>query len=254
MSPRLTATTAFFVIFAATSAFAIHLGRGKHKPKTAQVTVSAGEAGCAVDVDGTPAGQTSAGGTLVVTDVDASAHYVHLDCPQQPERTFFISPQPGEDVTVHPDSPGSQGRISPLAVAENRTEIRGLLSQAVNLRGDGHFPEAIQTLRKAVTLDPDNPNLHHELGTTFLMVGDWDSARIELLETLRHDPNDADAHNALGFAYEKLDEIRPAVDQYRIATHLDPGDDSYKRNYLEALALVPASPSHKKKKKKLPFP
>jgi Flp pilus assembly protein TadD len=201
-----------------------------------------------VDVDGTPAGKTNPQGNLVLTDVEASDHYVHIDCPGKPERTVFATLEAGQQFDMSADSSASGTGASALQLAENRLEVRQLLVQAVNVRGDGRFPEAIGDLRRAVSLDPENPNLHHELATTFLMVGDWESARVELLETLRHDPNDADAHNALGFAYEKLGEIRPALDQYRIATHLDPGDDSYQRHYLEALALLPAEHAHKKRR------
>ncbi|HTV57028.1 MAG TPA: tetratricopeptide repeat protein [Terriglobia bacterium] len=219
----------------------------KHASPSAQVTISAREPGCSADLDGTLAGKTNAQGNLALTDVAASEHYVHIDCPGKPERTVFVTLQAGQQLDIRPES-SSHGGPSALELAENRLEVRQLLVQAVDLRGDGRFPQTVTDLRRAVNLDPENPNLHHELATTFLMVGDWDDARIELLETLRHDPDDADAHNALGFAYEKLGDIRPALDQYRIATHLDPGDDSYQRHYLEALALLPAGHTHKKKR------
>jgi tetratricopeptide (TPR) repeat protein len=219
----------------------------KHASASAQVRISSPEPGCGIDLDGTSAGKTNAQGNLVLTDVAASAHYVHIDCPRKPERTVFVTLQAGQQLDIRSE-PSSHKGPSALELAENRLEVRRLLVEAVDQRGDGHFPRAVTDLRRAVSLDPENPNLHHELATTFLMVGDWDEARIELLETLRHDSNDADAHNALGFAYEKLGDIRPALEQYRIATHLDPSDDSYQRHYLEALALLPAGHTHKKKR------
>jgi tetratricopeptide (TPR) repeat protein len=239
---------AVVVPFIAASLGAMSILHRKHASPSAQVTISAGQPGCSVDLDGTPAGKTNPQGNLVLTDVEPSEHYVHIDCPGKPERAIFVTLQAGQQLGIRSGPSGSHSGPSALELAENRLEVRQLLVQAVDLRGDGHFPEAVTDLRKAVNLDPENPNLHHELGTTFLMIGSWDQARIELLETLRHDSNDADAHNALGFAYEKLGEIRPALEQYRIATHLDPSDDSYQRHYLEALALLPAGRSRKKKK------
>jgi tetratricopeptide (TPR) repeat protein len=218
----------------------------KHASRSGQITVTTGKPDCTVDLDGTPAGSTNAQGTLVLTDVDPPDHYVHIDCPGIPERTLFVALQPGQQLGI--DSAAPAGTRSALEAAEDRLEVRQLLVQAVNLRGDGRFPEAVDVLRRAIRLDPENPNLHHELGTTFLMVGDWDRARVEFLETLRHDPNDADAHNALGLAYERLGEIRPALDQYRIATHLDPSDGSYERHYIQTLALLPPDRPHKKGK------
>jgi tetratricopeptide (TPR) repeat protein len=241
-------TIPVILTFTAASLSAMSILHRKHASTSAQIRVTTGEPGCRVDVDGTSGGTTNAEGSLALTDVAALDHYIHIDCPNKPERTVFVSPRAGQQLTISTQSSGSPGGRSALEHAADRLDVRQLLVEAVNLRGDGRFPEAVRDLRKAVALDPENPNLHHELGTTFLMVGDWDDARVELLETLRHDPNDADAHNALGFAYEKLGEIRPALDQYRIATHLDPTDDSYQRHYLQALAMLPAGRSHKKKK------
>lgn len=235
-------------VLAAASLAAMSILHRKHHSTSAQITVETGRSGCKVDLDGAAAGTTNTQGKLVLADVSAADHYLHVDCPQKPERTIFVSPQAGQQLDIDPASAGSLGGRSPLELAADRSEVRQLLVQAVDLRGDGHFPEAVRDLRRAASLDPENPNLHHELGTTFLMTGNWNDAGAELLETLRHDPNDADAHNALGFAYEKMGEIRLALDQYRIATHLDPSDDSYQRHYLEALAMLPPDRSHKKKK------
>jgi tetratricopeptide (TPR) repeat protein len=237
-----------FILSAAATLSSMSILHRKHAPPSAEIAINAGRPGCGVDVDGVSAGKTNPQGNLAVTDVAAADHYLHIDCPGQPEKTIFVSLQGGQQLNLSPDAPGAAGGRSPLELAADRSEVRQLLAEAVNLRGDGRFPEAVRDLRRAITLDPENPNLHHELGTTFLMTGNWDDARVELAETLRHDPDDADAHNALGFAYEKLDQIKPALDQYRIATRLDPGDDSYQRHYLEALALLPSDHSRKKKK------
>ena len=245
--PRRLTLTVALILASAASLRPMSILHRKHRATSAEIALAAGQPGCSVDLDGTPAGNTSAQGNLALTDVEASDHYLHINCPGKRERTLFVSPQAGQQLNITPDASGSRGG-SALEAAEYRLEVRQILAQAVNLRADGRFPETVRDLRRAVSLDPENPNVHHELGTTFLMTGNWDDARVELLETLRHDPNDADAHNALGFAYEKLGEIKPALDQYRIATRLDPSDDSYQRHYLEALAMLPASGSHKKKR------
>ena len=139
---------------------------------------------------------------------------------------------------------------SPLALAGRSLEVRSLFREAADFRSNGQFPEAISTLRRAIKVDPENPNLHHELGMTFLMIRDWERARVELLEAIRHDPNSADLHNGLGYALEKLGEISPALDQFRMATRLDSTDTSYRDQYFEALGLLAAQQSQNKKKHK----
>lgn len=217
------------------------------------MTVHAGQPGCRVDLDGAAQGKTDAEGGLILTGVDPSDHYVHVDCPNQPEVTRFVSPSAGQSVDVQLPARKSSGEGigAPLpAGAENNMQLRKLIGEAMDLRSGGQFPQAVQKLRQAVQIDPENPDLHRELGITFLMVREWGSARIELLEAIHHDPGNADAHNGLGYALEKLGEIRPALDQFRIATHLDPKDDSYQQHYLEALGLLSAQEYEKKHKKK----
>jgi Flp pilus assembly protein TadD len=89
--------------------------------------------------------------------------------------------------------------------------------------------------------------LHRELGITFLLAKDWKRARVEMLEALKHDPDDADAHNGLGYALEKLGELEPALREYRTATHLEPDDPSYRQHYIEALAKLSAQKAEKKR-------
>ncbi len=224
----------------------------KRGPRFAKVEIHSGKPGCAVDVDGTPNDQTNTRGDLSLTDVTPSDHYVHVDCPGRPAQTYFISPQPGSDMELKAQTSGSSSGAdnSSLALAERNMEVRRLFREAADFRSNGQFPEAINTLRRAIEIDPENPNLHHELGMTFLMVRDWQRARVELIEAIRHDPNSADLHNGLGYALEKTGEIRPALDQFRLATRLDPTDASYRDQYFEALGLLTAQQSQNKKKHK----
>ena len=128
-------------------------------------------------------------------------------------------------------------------------ELRRLLAGAVDARSDGQFPEAIRTLRHAIQLDPGNPGLHHELGMTYLMIRDWDNAAVELREAIRHNPSSADAHSGLGYALEKQGDLADALKEYRVATHLDPNDQSYEDHYVEVLGLMTSEQTGKKQKK-----
>lgn len=241
-----------FLAVAAAASCLLAMPLRKRGPHFAKVEIHSGKPGCAVDVDGTTDGQTNTRGVLSLTDVTPSDHYIHVDCPGELVQTFFISPQPGADLKLkgQTSSPSGGGENSSLALAERNMEVRRLFREAENFRSNGQFPEAISTLRRAIEIDPENPNLHHELGMTFLMIRDWQRARVELIEAIRHDPNSADLHNGLGYALEKIGEIRPALDQFRLATKLDPTDASYRDQYFEALGLLTAQQAQNKKKHK----
>lgn len=206
--------------------------------------VEAGRQGCSVDLDSAKARDTNLQGELVLAEVDPGDHYVHLNCPGQAEQVFFISPKPGEQLTLKPEI--ARNPPSPLEVAESRLELQKLVQKAIQSRAAGQFTEAIDHLRHASLLDAQNSDLHRELGITFLMMRDWKRARVEYQEATRLDPAEADAHNGLGYALEKLGEAERARDEFRMATRLDPGDPTYREHYLEAQAGVAAEKAKKK--------
>ena len=204
----------------------------------ASVVLQTGAADCRVDFDSKAIGVTGPSGKITITDVDPGDHYLHVRCPGKSEATYFVSPQARAEIHLGPlpDAPGPPGGGDPSAVAENQTELRRLVQQAVQLRSQARLDEAVAALRQAMKLDPENADLHRELGITFLLAKEWKRARVEMLEALHHDPSNADAHNGLGYALEKMGNIDAAVREYRSATNLEPDDPTYRTHYLDALA------------------
>ena len=212
----------------------------ERKAQTAKVAIQAGQAGCRVDLDADAAGSTDAAGNLIIADVDPGDHYLHIRCPGKPEAAYFISPKVNEEARIGPiqDAPAAPERSDPIVLAEDKIQLRRLVQQAVQLRAQARLDEAVAALREAMKLDPENSDLHRELGITFLMAKEWKRARVEMIEAIRHDQNDADAHNGLGYALEKLGDIDGAVKEYRTATNLEPDDPSYRTHYYDALVKI----------------
>jgi len=220
--------------------------RGQVSP---QVTVRARGPGCSVDLDDQRVGKTDEHGVLVVPDVEPGEHYLHLRCPNEDEKAFFISPRSGENVTLDGTKAeeASNYQANPaLSVAEAKIQLSSLVQQAVQLRARGKVDEAVEGLRAALKLDAENADLHRELGITFLLGKDWKRARVEMLEAIRHDPTDADAHNGLGYALEKMGDLNEAVKQYRMATQLDPQDPTYRTHYFDILSKLAQEKAKKK--------
>lgn len=218
--------------------------------KFAQVGVYAGKEGCTVELDSVLTGKTDATGSLVLHEVEPTDHYLHVRCPNRPERAQFFSARAGESLAIRLEAGGTAAAPltgAPLEAAEAKIQLRRLIQEAVQMRAKGRPEEAVQRLREASKLDPENSDLHRELGITFLLGKDWKRARVEMLEAVRHKPDDADAHNGLGYALEKLGEIEAAVKEYRIATRLEPDDTSYRQHYLEALGKLAVHQAEKKK-------
>jgi len=173
----------------------------------------------------------------VVQDVEPGDHYLHVRCDGDREETaYFITARLGQNVAIeYPPLATADSKLDPT---EATLKLRQLAKEAIQLRNQGELGEAVKELREATKLDPENSDLHRELGITFLLNKDWKRARIEMLEAIRHDPTDADAHNGLGYALEKLGELEPALKEYRAATHLEPDDPSYRQHYIDALAKL----------------
>ncbi len=218
--------------------------------KTAEVIIHTAQEGCVVELDSVPTGKTDGLGNVTLSQVEPGAHYVHIQCPSQDESGHFVSPVAGAKTEINTTKsetvPPAADANASLQVADARIRLRRLVQQAVQARARGRFDEAIPLLRQAIDLDPDNADLHCELGITFLLGKDWKTARVEMLEALHHDPNNADAHNGLGYALEKLGDLDAALKEYRLATRLDPDDPTYRTHYFDALSRLAQQKATKK--------
>lgn len=218
---------------------AVALGR-EREPQTAKVAIQAGRTNCQVDLDADTVGSTDATGNLIISNVEPGDHYIHVRCAGMPEAAFFISPKATGRTQIGPIPDTPVAVSDPIILAENKTQLRRLVQQAVQLRQQARLDEAVSALREAMKLDPENSDLHRELGITFLLAKEWKRARVEMIEAIRHDQTDADAHNGLGYALEKLGDIDGALKEYRVATNLEPDDPSYRTHYLDALVKIQA--------------
>lgn len=226
------------------------LARSREEPpKLSSVVVHAAGSGCKVDIDSGPTTETDAHGDLTLEGIEPGDHYVHVQCGSEVARSYFISPQPGAAAEVRNlPTDATQGESAPpgLGAAETRILLREHLQEAGRLRASGRMEEAIAHLREAYRLDPENSDLHREMGVTFLLAKEWKRARVEMLEAIRHHPDDAEAHSGLGYALEKTGDLKAALEEYRTASHLEPTDSSYRQHYLDALAKLSALQATKK--------
>ena len=210
-----------------------------HQVQTAKVIVHAGAAACKVEMDGAVAGTTNASGNLEIADSDPGDHYIHVDCPGKSEAGYFVSTKVGGEARIGVGKDQlSPPAMDPTSVAENKAQLQRLVQQAIQLRNQARLDDAVASLRQAVALDPENSDLHREMGITFLIAKEWKRARVEMIEAIRHDRTDADAHNGLGYALEKLGDLDAALKEYQIATRLEPDDPSYRTHYFDTLVKI----------------
>lgn len=81
------------------------------------------------------------------------------------------------------------------------------------------------------TKSDNSTDIHLQLGVRYLSMNKLELARDNLLLSLKEDSDNVQAHNALAFLYEKLNQPDKAKEHYESALDLKPDDLSVKNNF-----------------------
>jgi tetratricopeptide (TPR) repeat protein len=81
---------------------------------------------------------------------------------------------------------------------------------------------AVDSFRRAVELDSDNPYAHRMLGLAFLSMGEFQAAEQSVKEAVSLSPDDALSHSLLGAICENLGRPGEAEAYYKAAISADP--------------------------------
>jgi len=118
-------------------------------------------------------------------------------------------------------------------VNPNNDNVHVNLGLALDNRGD--LEAAIEEYREALRLNPNNDIAHYNLGMTLDDKGDLQGAIGEYHEALRLNPGNENAHNNLGSALYKKGNVDAAIAEYREGLRLNPENDSAHYNLGIAL-------------------
>ena len=120
-------------------------------------------------------------------------------------------------------------------LAGDRTRARSLLDKGKELYRNDQDAEAVLAFMEAVRLDPDLAEAHFRLALGFESVGKQEEAQGEYKKAVENykkyladNPDDAEAHYALGQTYAGLGQYSEAIREYREATkRKDDDSDMY---------------------------
>jgi predicted O-linked N-acetylglucosamine transferase (SPINDLY family) len=104
------------------------------------------------------------------------------------------------------------------------------------LAAQGKLDQAVDCYERALTLDPDNAEVHNNLGLAMAMQGGLDRAVVHFERALALDPDNAQVHNNLGNAYRAQERTDQAIPHYERALALKPDDALVHNNLGLALA------------------
>lgn len=109
---------------------------------------------------------------------------------------------------------------------ENETVRRNLCNayqaQANTLARSGDFTTAIDLLRLAISIEPENPSPLAQLGSYYLRVDMVSDAIYRLEESVELDPSSIDVQELLGDAYYKNNDLAAALAQWELVLEMNP--------------------------------
>jgi tetratricopeptide (TPR) repeat protein len=110
------------------------------------------------------------------------------------------------------------------------------LGMAVAERGD--LQGALENFQQALQIDPNDAEVHNDMGATLIALGKTDTAIPHFREAVRNKPNLANAHYGLGYALSLQGEMGAAIQEYQTALKLNPGYEAARRDLAKARALI----------------
>ncbi len=139
-----------------------------------------------------------------------------------------------EEVQKHAARGGEflQNKQYPQAEAEYRAALQLdpnnadlHLNLGIVLSNENDQAGSIAEYREAIRLDPNNDQAHINLGNRLRFKGDTDGALTEYREAVRLSPNNEDAHTALGDVYMDQKDWDSCIAEYKTALRINPNND-----------------------------
>ncbi len=135
-----------------------------------------------------------------------------------------------------PDKVQKGKQMVEAVLADGKPSASALMVMAKIDLAQQRADEAIEGLRKAIEIDPNNPQAHFVLGTALSVKGEGPEARTELARALEIDPSMLEARRVLARVHASLGEHEYAVEEAR--RYLAAKPDSTQTRILLAQSLV----------------
>ena len=174
------------------------------------------------------------------------------------ESTAMLAPALQSDAAEGSSSTGASGaaeREQPHGQkrkrADSEEEHDGADNAALRNEADAHFNQgfalyekgdtdgAIESHKRALSVDPEYANAHYGLAAALSEKGDLDGAIVSYKRAISLDPKYADAHFMLGVAQHNKGDLDCAIVSWKQALSLDPEHVQARTNMDMALRMKP---------------
>jgi tetratricopeptide (TPR) repeat protein len=161
-----------------------------------------------------------------------------------------------ELLSLHPNAAGVWQVLGLALTSQGKDALQALKMAAQLLPNDagvhnnlgnalgrlGQLDEAVGSYRRALLLSPDFAEAHNNLGHTLLDLGQPDNAAASCRRAIDLKPHYAEAHDNLGSALLGLGRLDDAAASYRRALEIEPGFAETHNNF--GLALLELGQAH----------
>lgn len=125
-----------------------------------------------------------------------------------------------------------EGAADSPTVRRNLCNAHQALANEIAL--SGNIQQAIKHLEIAVGVEPDNPSPLVQLGSYYLRMEMVSDAIFRLEEAIELKPGELDAHELLGEAYYRDNDLASARAQWDYVIEMDPKRDALRQRYEKA--------------------
>lgn len=125
-----------------------------------------------------------------------------------------------EFVNVPPDG---IAKIDPQAA-----ELYRLLDESFEAAQEDRVPDAIQALKKALALDPEDAVSHYHMGVLLTRNGQLEEALKEYRSAISLDPRNPNYHSQLGMALAQSGQVPAALTEIKEAIDIQPLSSGYR--------------------------
>jgi Flp pilus assembly protein TadD len=125
-----------------------------------------------------------------------------------------------------------------LFLSDRPNDVNLLYNLGMSLSDTGELDDAVNHVRRAVTLAPDFANARVALGVALQRLGQNTDAISALTEAVKRDEKNPWAHRNLGACLAKAERTEEAQKHFRHATMLAPDDQQAMFGLAEALSIL----------------
>ena len=168
------------------------------------------------------------GAGLVLTGVVVAGLALRMNRARQVEEVDLDPSEQAESVTAAGDisspTPSPSGSADGPKVGEMASDERALdlINRGNDLLAQGNTEGALAAYLEALTLTPEDEDLHYNLGIAYARAGKPEEAEKHYREALRIFPDYPEVHNNLGNLLVQANRLTEAVEHFNEAIRLLP--------------------------------